>query len=48
MNKIMPIAEIVAFMREQANLRSMENDEAGLLQDLADQLAREHEELEEG
>jgi hypothetical protein len=45
---IMSVAEIVRLMREQANLRSPENDDAGLLQDLADQLAREHRELHAG
>jgi hypothetical protein len=44
----MSIREIVALMREQANLRAPENDDAGLLQDLADQLAREHAELHAG
>ncbi len=40
------ISEITAFLREQARLRSLENDEAGILIQAAEDIQREVKELE--
>jgi hypothetical protein len=40
MMTIKSIEEIAAYLRRQADLRSPENDEGGILQDLADQLVQ--------
>lgn len=42
---IMSISEIEKMLRAQADHRSLENDEAGVLQDLADQLVKQVAEL---
>lgn len=44
--RIMSINEIVALLGIQANLRSPENDDGGLLKETADRLFREHIDLE--
>jgi hypothetical protein len=43
--EIMGIQEIAALLRKQAELRSPENDEGGILVDLADLLEEEVAEL---
>jgi hypothetical protein len=45
---IMSIEQIAELLRKQADLRAPENDEGGILQDLADQLETRVSELEEG
>lgn len=45
MSEIKSITEILAFLREQAALRSPENDEGGLLRDTADYLEYEEAQL---
>lgn len=42
---IMSIDEIVTLLRAQADMRALENDEAGILEKLADQLKHEVEDL---
>ena len=44
--EIKSINEIAAFLRKQADLRAPENDEGGILQDLADELTERVADLE--
>ena len=45
---ILSVRQIVELLRQQADARAPENDDAGLLQDLAEQLEREHYDLHAG
>jgi hypothetical protein len=46
LRNIKSVGEISAFLREQADLRAPENDEGGILQDLAEELEHRVRELE--
>ncbi len=45
LHDIMSIKEIADLLRKQANLRSLENDEGGILEQLADTLEKAVEDL---
>lgn len=48
MDEIKSLEEIIAFLNKQANLRSPENDEGGLLKYIADLLSEDGAKLNSG